>query len=169
MDALSNGRDSDSADGPKIADSRSSLVLFGRDTPYTQLCQRRLNLDPPSEGSGVNPMGWTVVRREPNQIARETMPARKLMQTRPADEKFFGKLTLESERELRCRAMAYPPIAHSPVQFVPAWLSSFRSSLQFCTGGNSVAPPKKQDSVVPHRKSDRPTRSRGAWRVCAAT
>ena len=32
-----------------------------------------------------------------------------------------------------------------------------------------VAPPKKQDSVVPHRKSDRPTRSRGAWRVCAAT
>ena len=35
--------------------------------------------------------------------------------------------------------------------------------------GERVAPPKKQDSVAPHRKSDRPARSRRAWRVCAAT
>src|SRR5260370_3661504 len=32
---------------------------------------------------------------KPNQIARETMPARELMQTRPAVEKFFGKFTLK--------------------------------------------------------------------------
>jgi hypothetical protein len=36
-----------------------------------------------------------VAASKPNQIARETMPACKLMQTRPAVEKFFGKLTLE--------------------------------------------------------------------------
>src|SRR5208337_4392633 len=36
---------------------------------------------------------------QPNQIARETMPARELMQARPAVEKFFGNLTIELRTE----------------------------------------------------------------------
>jgi hypothetical protein len=49
-----------------------------------------------------------------NQIARETMPPRELMQPCATVEKFSAIWRLNSELKLRCRAMAYPPICSSP-------------------------------------------------------